>query len=130
MKWVKQKKEKGIPVLSVNFTFEDLQEIHGSNLLADELIEAYDSRGFENNSPCIVEFNPEIGSAAIVRAFYLLTVHTGRKVYLVGYPEDYVQTIINSGLFSIGSLKIVENKEEAFEDIRRILLKIIELFNK
>ena len=105
--------------------------------IKDEFVDSYQKMLNDNpnlnTKSCIVEIKSKTAGSRLVRALFELwkkvNIHPNSQIICVGYPEDYIDSLISLGLTSIENFDLAPNKDIAFAKIQRCANKLSTVIN-
>ena len=124
---VKDSVEKGVLVLTVDYSPELLLERGASVRLSQELLRHYED--FRDNqkvktTSCVVDIQAQVAGSPLVRALFdLLQTVFGRaagQAVVVNYPEEYLQSLTSLGLPALAGFTLAGSKEEALRKVTKL----------
>jgi hypothetical protein len=119
---VKASHERGLVVLSVEYSPEFLISRESSMRLSQDFQAKYDEEAKKIPSTtapdCLVEIKASTAGSSLVKGLFDLykSVNArGGKVICVGYPKDYFNSLTSLGLPNLSGFKLAYNKDEALK---------------
>ena len=125
MELVTKDLNNGVIYLIINYSDNYLFTQESRLRIREELVNSYQKMLADNpdlqTKSCIVEIKASTASSRLVRALFELwkkvNIDRNSQLICVGYPEDYIDSLISLGLTSLDNFNLALTKDEAFKQL-------------
>ncbi len=117
---------KGVIWLTIKYDEEFLLKKELTEKLQNVIVDSYREKLGKNEKElttksCVVEIQSKTAGSRLVRALFELwkevDSNLNSQLICVGYPDDYIDSLISLGLTSLPNFKLKASKEEALKQL-------------
>jgi len=112
---------EGPVVIQVNYGVRFTWDVDAARKLREDLITAFAENSSSDRKSCVVELTAQTVSSSIVRALwdlYLAVNDKAGRLAVVGYPYQYVDSLLSLGFLELDGFSLEVGLEEAIARVR------------
>ncbi len=116
---IKQEVQQGVPVITVGYGPEQMLKDGAAIELSTRMKEAFEKLAGQKQAQtgsCVVVITAETAGSPLVRALYelyKLVFAKGGQVICVGYPAEYIDSLITIGLPALDGFSLASEEDQA-----------------